>query len=195
MSVCQLCGLPLFPANKPCHHCKKLKPDWDRLIAVTDYELPLTKLIRQFKSHHKVELAQALARLMFLSWLKEKSQSHLSKPDIVTCVPLHHSRYWSRGYNQSELLAKPISYWIGSQYHPYLLKRSDKRQDQKALSKQNRKHNIYRAFSCNTSLSGKTIAVIDDIVTTGNTMNEISRVLKLQGAKHIHVICLCRTSL
>lgn len=195
ISACPKCGLALYPITKPCHHCAKLNPDWDKLIAVANYVPPFTKLIYQFKFNHQTELAYPLARLMLLSWLKTRRKSGLLKPDILTCIPLHHTRYWSRGYNQSQLLAKWLAHWIGCEFSPYLLKRKSTRQDQKSLSQSQRKLNVNNVFHCNTPLAKKSIAIIDDIVTTGNTANEACKQLKSQGTNDIQIICLCRTSL
>lgn len=194
-SACLRCGLPLFPINKPCHHCQVLKPNWDNLIAVADFVPPFTKLIYQLKFNHHTELAYPLARLMLLAWLNVRYQTGIVKPDIVTCVPLHQHRYWWRGYNQSQLLAQTIAHWLGSQFQPYLIKRQKSTIEQKTLSKQQRKYNISNVFYCNTALHGKSVAIIDDIVTTGHTIRAVCKVLCRQGIQHIQVICLCRTSL
>lgn len=195
ISVCYRCGLPLFPVTKPCHHCDKLKPNWDNLIAVADFVPPFTKLIYRFKLNNHPELAHPLARMMMLAWLAARNETGLRKPDIITCIPLHQRRYWSRGYNQSELLAKIFSHWLNKHFQPYLIKRQKQTNDQKTLSKQQRKDNIVNVFSCQTSLQGKSIAIIDDIVTTGHTIRAASKVLRQQGVQHIQIICLCRTSL
>jgi len=194
-SPCAVCGLPLLIKNKSCHHCRLLQPSWHKLIAVSDYQKPLTKLIYQFKFNQKIELSYSLARLMFLAWYQVRLSTGLPKPDIVTCVPLYHNRYWSRGYNQSALLAKHIAYWLGADFKPYLLKRKGKREDQKSLSKLKRKQNVQHLFYCDTNLMEKTIIVIDDIVTTGYTINEVSKQLLSQGALNIQILCLCRTTL
>lgn len=195
LSSCLVCGLPLFYNDKTCYHCVKFKPNWQRLTAFSAYQYPFTKLIHQFKSNNKTALSYALARLIFLAWYQHRLSTGLIKPDIVTCVPLHKSRYWSRGYNQSALLAKPIARWLGADFQPFLVKRNFRRTDQKLLSKQQRAVNVNQLFSCDYDLTGKTIAVIDDIVTTGHTVNELSKRLKRQGALHIQVLCLCRTNL
>ncbi|WP_392552391.1 hypothetical protein RHO13_06810 [Orbus wheelerorum] len=195
ISACSVCGLPLFNKNNSCHHCQLLKPSWHKLIAVANYQKPFTKLIYQFKSNQKIELSYPLARLMFLAWYDERLSTGLCKPDIVTCVPLHHNRYWSRGYNQSALLAKHIAYWLGADFKPFLLKRKTKSADQKSLSKFQRQKNVEHIFDCETDLMKKTIAVIDDIVTTGSTIDEVSKQLILRGALNIQILCLCRTTL
>lgn len=192
---CSVCGLPLFNQQQSCYHCHELKPNWQRLIAVADYKAPFTKLIYQFKSAQKTAFSFALARLMFLAWYQQRLATGIARPDIVTCVPLHRSRYWSRGYNQSALLAKHIAHWLAADFQPHLILCNVKKQDQKTLSKIARQRNVASVFECHSNLTGKTIAVIDDIVTTGHTINAVSKQLRLQGARYIQILCLCRTSL
>lgn len=195
ISACIVCGLPLFMPKERCHHCEQISPNWNKLIAVADYQQPFIRLIYQFKSNKKIALSYPLARLMFLAWYQKRQIYGLYRPDIVTCIPLSQKRYWLRGYNQSELLAKHISHWIRSDFYPYLLQRKHKTKEQKILSKQQRSKNVQDVFSCDVDLTGKTIAVIDDIVTTGQTIKEASKQLKLKGAKDIQILCLCRTNL
>lgn len=195
VSVCIVCGLPLLTQNTLCHHCTVFKPNWDRLSAFSDYVYPFKHLIYQLKSNNKTALSFALARFIFLAWYQLRQNTGLLKPDIVTCAPLYKTRYWSRGYNQSALLAKPVAHWIGADFQPYMIKRNVSRTDQKLLSKQQRATNVSKIFTCQHDLRGKTVAIIDDIVTTGHTVNEISKQLRQQGALQIQILCLCRTRL
>ncbi|WP_176700685.1 MULTISPECIES: phosphoribosyltransferase family protein [unclassified Gilliamella] len=162
---------------------------------MSDYINPLKKLVHHFKFYSKIELNIALARLMFLAWYQRREAGALIKPDLVTCVPLHHIRYWSRGFNQAELLAKPIARWLNCDFYPHLLSRKQNLRDQKNLSLTERITNVETLFMCRQDLSHKSVMLIDDIVTTGNTINAISQQLKKCGATSVHVVCLCRTVL
>ncbi|SCC02727.1 phosphoribosyltransferase family protein [Gilliamella intestini] len=193
--ICHQCCLPHSLPTDICYRCRVNKPYWDELIAVSDYVNPLKKLIHHLKFYNKVELSTALARLMFLAWYQRRESDTLAKPDLVTCVPLHHIRYWSRGFNQAELLAKPIARWLNRDFYPYLLFRNKSGQDQKRLSLTERIGNVDALFICHQDLSNKSIMLIDDIVTTGNTINVISQQLKKCGATSVQVVCLCRTVL
>lgn len=193
--VCPQCGLPHSWSTHICYRCREQKPCWDELIAVSNYIDPLKKLMHHLKFYHKIELTKSLARLMLLAWYEQRVQRGILKPDIITCVPLHHVRYWSRGFNQAQQLAKPIARWLDRDFYPYLLQRKQMATDQKKLSLLERSKNVESLFTCNEDLAGKSILLIDDIVTTGNTVNVISRQLKKCGAVYIQVICLCRTVL
>ena len=165
------------------------------MVAATEYVDPLKKLIQHLKFHSKVELTNALARLMFLAWYQRRLSRGLAKPDLVTCVPLHHFRYWSRGFNQAALLAKPIARWLNRDFQPYLLSRKFATRDQKNLSLKQRMSNVETIFRCHFDLTNQSVMLIDDIVTTGNTVNVICQQLKACGAAHVQVVCLCRTVL
>ncbi|OCG57730.1 hypothetical protein A9G40_12435 [Gilliamella sp. Nev3-1] len=193
--VCHQCCLPHSLSTDICYRCRAKQPHWDELIAVSDYINPLKKLVHHFKFYSKIELNIALARLMFLAWYQRREAGALIKPDLVTCVPLHHIRYWSRGFNQAELLAKPIARWLNCDFYPHLLSRKQNLRDQKNLSLTERITNVETLFMCRQHLSHKSVMLIDDIVTTGNTINAISQQLKKCGATSVHVVCLCRTVL
>ncbi|MDF7670467.1 phosphoribosyltransferase family protein [Orbaceae bacterium ESL0721] len=193
--VCAKCGLPHSLTSEICYRCLENSSSWDRLISVTDYVEPLKKMIHHLKFYQKIELSYALSRLMFLAWYRLYLQGELSKPDCITCVPLHHHRYWLRGYNQAELLAKPIAHWLNRPFYPYLLYRKQRKQDQKSLSRIGRAKNVVTLFGCDSDLTGRSILVVDDIVTTGSTCNAISERLKDQGAREVQILTLCRTFL
>ena len=89
-----------------------------RLVFVGDYVAPLSQLVKRFKFHHAPELAPALARLMLLRWQLARREQYLNRPDLILAVPLHASRCWRRGYNQSDLLARPLARWLGCPIGP-----------------------------------------------------------------------------
>lgn len=190
---CTCCGLPIVTNENSCHFCKKSLPYWNQLVAVSDYCEPLKTLINQFKTHRQAQLAKPLARLLLLHWLMAYRQNRIAKIDILVPVPLHKNKQWRRGFNQTALISKPLAHWLQCDYRPFLLTRHLANQEQKLLSAKDRKRNITNNFRCHADLNGKHIAVVDDIVTTGSTVNEISRLLLNHGAASIQIICLCRT--
>ena len=78
----------------------------------------LSQLVKRFKFHHAPELAPALTRLMLLRWQLARREQYLNRPDLILAVPLHASRCWRRGYNQSDLLARPLARWLGCPIGP-----------------------------------------------------------------------------
>lgn len=190
---CPRCGLPSANTRLPCGRCLQKPPVWDALVFVTDYCLPLNRLIHRFKFNATVALAQALARLMLLSVLDAKSHSHWQKPDCIVSVPLHSRRAWRRGFNQSALLANHLSRWLQCEYLPQGIRRIRAAQTQHQLNARMRRNNLKGAFRVDFPVAGRHIIIVDDVVTTGSTVAEIARLLKKQGAATIQVWCLCRT--
>lgn len=190
---CRRCGLPTADLNKLCYQCRQTPPPWDSLVAVSDYLVPLKKLIQRLKFYRQTQLAYGLARLLWLTWYFNEQKVLFGRPDRVTCVPLHRSKYWRRGFNQSALLAKPLARWLGGEFSPFLLTQVQKQTPQKTLLASARKTNLQNTFTCNVDLAGEKIILLDDIVTTGSTIFAVSEQLRQQGAQAIQVICLCRT--
>ncbi|RTF43900.1 DNA utilization protein GntX, partial [Serratia marcescens] len=120
---CPRCGLPAGETQMPCGRCLQRPPPWQRLVLVGDYVAPLSQLVKRFKFHRAPELAPTLARLMLLRWQQARREQYLNRPDLILAVPLHASRCWRRGYNQSDLLARPLARWLGCAYRPAALRR------------------------------------------------------------------------
>jgi ComF family protein len=139
------------------------------------------------------ELAMPLARLLLLRWQSRFRAAEVVRPDILLSVPLHRRRYFSRGYNQSELLAAPLARWLQCQYRPHALQRIRATPPQQRLSESARKMNLHRAFICRENFQGQHVALLDDVVTTGSTLCEISKLLRNQGIASLQIWCICRT--
>lgn len=187
--VCPLCGLPAAQDNIACGRCLQNPPPWQRLLAVSNYAPPLSPLVHQFKFFPRPEIARALARLMLLV-VRDKVRP---APDILLSVPLHARRKWRRGFNQSDLLCRPLSRWLQCGYVPDGLCRLRATSVQHHLSARSRKQNVKNAFRLELPVAGRHIAVVDDVVTTGSTVAEISRLLLRRGAASVQIWCLCRT--
>ncbi|MEE3652453.1 MULTISPECIES: DNA utilization protein GntX [unclassified Brenneria] len=196
---CPRCGLPTGDPTRQCGRCLKNPPPWQSITFVGDYVPPLNALIKQFKFNGKTELAPALARQLLLRWLAAYREQalltprRLFRPDRIVTVPLHQRRHWSRGFNQTELLARPLAHWLGCDYEPRAIRRIRQTPLQQKLSASARRGNLRGAFRCHASLPGKQVVLLDDVVTTGSTAAEISRLLLAQGAAGVQVWCLCRT--
>lgn len=190
---CLRCGLPSEHPLHPCGRCLQHPPPWQHLISVSDYCPPLNLLIQRLKYQQEWSLATALARLLLLSYLDARRVRLLPKPDILTIVPLHRQRQWLRGFNQSDLLARPLAHWLGCSYIPSLITRQYNTPPQWGLSAQQRRHNLRKAFQCLHPVPQRHILLIDDVVTTGTTLKEICQPLQRQGSLSIQILCLCRT--
>lgn len=191
--ACPQCGLPAFWAHTPCGRCLQRPPPWERLVFISDYQPPLSRLVRQLKFNGVTALAPALARLLALSVLQARRERQLVLPEWVVAVPLHRRRGWRRGFNQSQLLAERTARLLGCGFAPGAVLRQRATPVQHRLSAASRRCNLKNAFRLEFAVAGRHIAIVDDVVTTGSTVAEIARLLKCHGAATVQVWCLCRT--
>jgi len=133
-----------------------------------------------------------LARLLLLSWQDAWRRGNVPRPDLLLPVPLHHRRRWQRGFNQTVLLAAPLAHWLGCEWREGL-SRQKRGAVQHQLNARQRRTNLHGAFRLEIAVAGRHIALLDDVITTGSTVGEISRLLLAQGAASVQVWCLCRT--
>ncbi|PUB50762.1 gluconate periplasmic binding protein with phosphoribosyltransferase domain, GNT I system [Enterobacter sp. OLF] len=193
ITTCPQCGLPAANRYLPCGRCLKKPPPWSALVAVDDYVRPLSRLIHALKFSGQSSLALPLARLLLLAVLQARRTRALPKIDMVVNVPLYRRRHWRRGYNQSDLLCRPLARWLGCRYTASALTRVHATAVQHQLNARLRKRNLKNAFRLELAVNGLHIAIVDDVVTTGSTVAELSRLLLQSGAASVQVWCLCRT--
>ena len=196
---CQRCGLPLPKAQPFCGDCLKQAHLFTQLHALADYQKPYPTLIKKFKYANQLINGELLATLLIESITHNIPLQQRAEVDYLLPVPLHKQKHRQRGFNQAQLLAQQIS----KQLHlPVLLdtvKRHKQTTAQEELSLAKRKSNLKNAFTIypnqETKLSGTYIVIIDDVVTTGATVNSLCQVLLQAGVKRIDVWCCCRTAL
>ncbi|KPL04083.1 MAG: hypothetical protein AMJ90_02195 [candidate division Zixibacteria bacterium SM23_73_2] len=196
--VCEGCwnGLGILP-HPFCPDCKSFFPEdkdrcffcsgnsnlsWVRSLGTFDdfYQ----ELIHQFKYKGKVSLGKRLSRRLSQQMKKD---NRLLRFDLLIPVPLHPAKRRERGYNQSEILGKVISREMNIPLLKNALKRIKKTEDQTKLSDEERKENVKDAFEVSSPevIEDKRIVLVDDVITTGATLNECARVLKDNGAKKV----------
>ncbi|WP_310450321.1 ComF family protein [Sulfuritalea sp.] len=181
---CPLCALPT-PGAAVCGACLKQAPHFDATQAVFRYEFPLDRLIQSLKYAHRLASANFLGRAL-------AQLAAPLRPDLVLPVPLAPARLAERGFNQALELARPLARALGV---PLELSRIHRRRDtapQASLPWKERKRNIRRAFECEIDLTGKTVLVVDDVMTTGATLDELARTLKAHGATRVENSVLAR---
>ncbi len=189
---CLRCGLPSTQGRLLCGRCLGQQPYWQSITFVGDYCPPFSTWVQKLKFSKATELASLLARLLWLNWWQAYSAGQVSKPDRILCVPLHHRRCWQRGFNQCDLIARPLARWLGCAYHQDTLQRLRATPAQRLLSAAARRRNLQAAFYLSQSLVGQHVALLDDVVTTTSTVTEISKLLLSQGVASIQVWCICR---
>lgn len=162
---------------------------YDTIRAAGIYQGVLREAIQAFKYNRRSCLGTELGELMFNSYQQNFPQVTI---DFMVPVPLHKKQSHKRQYNQSEILAANLGKAAGIQVFPKTLARIKETRPQYTLTKQERAENIRNAFQVKKgdSLPGAKVLVIDDICTTGSTINECARVLKQAGAMEVHGLVL-----
>lgn len=158
----------------------------DGLSAVSWYRPPISHWLQGIKFHHNKVHQCALRILAHTLWQRFQKASPLCL-DVACCLPLHRFRFIQRGYNQVEQI------WQGLPLQPTVLIRNKKTQAQSTLSKARRKVNLRGAFSTVTPVEGKNILLLEDVITTGATMDAAAKACKQQGAKSVWAMSISLT--
>ena len=189
---CSRCALPLDTnlPNQQCAQCLKQPPPFRRIIAPWGYRPPVSNLIQQFKYQRQLATGRVLGELMGHYLLASYLDEPL--PDLITATPLHWWRQLRRGYNQSDQLAWYLSRATGIPLQN-LIKRQRATVPQQGLDARQRQRNLKAAFKISSSLTGQTVAVVDDVVTTTATSREMAQCLLDAGAAAVDIWCLART--
>lgn len=184
---CTICRLPLVDdAFLLCGRCLRKPPLFDCAYSHYYFEDPLRSLLHDFKYHGSLFLRSVLVKLM-LDAVPVDYQ-----PDCLIPVPLHRKRMRQRGFNQSAELAKILAKKIQVPCQLSLCEKVINTTPQVALNRRERQNNLRQAFVAKAN-SFEHVTLIDDLLTTGSTANELARVLKKQGVKRVDIWCCART--
>lgn len=191
---CGHCGSLLAENSLFCGACLQNEPKWQRIVQVSVYKKPLADWIHRFKFHQQYWLDKPLARLLLLAVKQAQREHGLVLPEVILPVPLFWQRYWRRGYNQSELIARYLSQWLNIPLDTQSLSRIRHTASQRELTAHERRVNLKNAFCYQPQAVefDQRIAIVDDVVTTGSTLNAICRELKRAGVKEVQVWTLAR---
>ena len=193
--ACVQCGRGFdFDAGvSRCGQCLTQPPDFDRSIAAIRYNAMSKRLILGLKYAGRHDMTPILGRMM-----ANQGASLLHQADWIVPLPLHWTRHFTRGYNQSAELARAAIKAAGvspKTYRPDLIRRSKRTENQGHKTRQQRRQNMRGAFRLhadNTCVKGATILIIDDVLTTGASLSSVARCLKAGGAKEVAVLVVAR---
>jgi len=189
---CVRCAIPLGNADQYCGQCLKTPPAFSRTIVACDYRAPLDELILALKFRHQLAVAPALAQQLALA-----TAASTAIPELLMPVPLSRARLVQRGFNQSLEIARPLARLIRRPLVAQLLHRVRDTTAQTLLHPDERRENILHAFSPDEAtkdrIRGRHIGVVDDVITTGATLNEIAACLKRHGAVRVTNLVFART--
>jgi ComF family protein len=190
---CQQCALPLEYFALFCGQCLKQTPAFDSVFSPFLYQAPISALILDYKQKGHEYTGKGLSDLFCQSVSHHYQQQHLSLPSLITPVPLHWRSQWNRGFNQSACFSRALSQHMGIAHFDHS-RRVRWTKPQKALSKRERIKSLRNNFLVTKPLNGESIVIVDDVMTTGVTVDTLATELKRAGAGSISVWVLARTS-
>ncbi|MBI5438596.1 MAG: ComF family protein [Nitrosomonadales bacterium] len=183
---CPSCALPT-PSGEICGQCIKYPPLFNRTTAVFGYAFPLDKLIQAMKYGEQLALANAFSEKLVLGIDKS------DLPDCIIPMPLHPVKLRERGFNQSLLLAAKAARELDIELLPDACQRVRDTSPQSALPWKERKKNVHNAFRCDMDLTGMHVALVDDVLTTGASLNALAEAAQKRGASKISAWVVART--
>jgi ComF family protein len=191
---CLRCAIELGanPSASTCQLCNDQSPEFDRAITALDYAQPWSSVLARLKFHEGTALAAPLGEL-----LAQAVKARGARADWVLPVPLSRQRMAERGYNQSWLLAKAVAQSLGLRARHDLVGRHWHTPRLMQLDAEQRRAQIHGAFEVSEvsaqQMVGRDLAVVDDVMTTGATLNELSATLLAAGARSVSVWVVART--
>lgn len=192
---CKKCSKPIErDQNEYCNDCERKDYHFEQGYSLWVYDLAMKKSISDFKYYNKKEYAKYYIEQITKAYGKSIKKLAL---DLIVPVPLHKSKYRERGYNQAEILANGIGKELDIPVLPHLLIRNKKTLPQKQLSDKERLKNLQEAFIFNDIVAReypkrlKRLLLVDDIYTTGSTIEACTNVLMRHGVDKVYFITLC----
>ncbi len=193
---CKICAHPFdfkVSDDLTCASCLSDPPAYDKTITVFRYNEIIKKIISQFKYRDTTYIAKKLAKFLF-----HRSRAELTNIDLIVAVPLHKKRLRQRKFNQASLLCRAmLQHTPTTKFYPDFLLRIKNTAAQVTLRKKQRKKNLKSAFALNPkyfqTVKNKRILLIDDVITTGATLENCAKVLKKAGAKKVTALTIAKT--
>ena len=188
LHACPVCAKP-DAASRLCADCSsQTQSSIDNSWTLFRYHYPVNRLIQHMKFKQGLDLANYLGGMLSELFLKDNA----ALPDCIIPVPLHCRRLISRGYNQSVELARPLSRQLDIKLDMSSCKRVRATMPQADLPAKKRKGNVRNAFSVTEACDYDHVLLVDDVITTGSTVNELARMLSLAGVRRIDVLAVAR---
>jgi ComF family protein len=182
---------PGFPALA-CGGCLRKPPPFDAAFALFAYEKPVTKLIMELKFHERLLNARILGELM-LEAIRTRWYHNKPLPDVIIPMPLHVTRLRERGFNQALEITRPIARSLKIPVDITSCVRQKATAPQARLAAERRAQNLRNAFLVRGNFAGRHIALLDDVTTTGHSINALASAFKKAGAPRIDVWFCART--
>ena len=186
-SCCQHCGITMTIAGI-CGQCQNKRRGYDQLTIPFSYQHPVSSQIHQLKYHGQLSLVPALAKMLAMQVITSGSPL----PRVLIPVPLHRKRLRDRGFNQAELIAKYTGKLLSIPVDYQLVSRTRNTVSQTELSASARRKNMQDAFTVSNPGRYDAVAVIDDVITSGATMDAVCTALRRHNFNHISAWAIAR---
>ena len=186
---CAKCGKPVEDFETLCPDCRKTQHMYDRGLGIYVYDEIMKHAVSDLKYKGRREYGEVFGELIY-----ENARSELLcwKPDCLIPIPLHRARAGERGYNQARIISEALSKKSGIPTRADILIRTMETDRMKELSAKDRTNNMIRAFEASGDCRGiKSVVLIDDIYTTGSTIDAASAVLRKAGIDEIYFLAVC----
>jgi ComF family protein len=183
---CSVCAAPIEASDSVCGRCLSSPPHFHRTTALGDYAPPLDGMLLALKFGARLDLAAVFGGLLARRVTPAGNA-------VVVPVPLSFQRMSERGFNQSQQIARAYCSASGATLATSAVRRIRHAPPQQTLALDERRRNIRGAFEATGVVRGRPVLVVDDVMTSGSTMNEMARVLIAAGAVDIHAIVVART--
>jgi ComF family protein len=181
---CPVCALPTTQ-GEVCGRCLAKPPHYDATCAAFRYAFPLDKLVQSFKYGHRLSLAAYFGREL-------AAAAENAGTDLIIPMPLHPLRLRERGFNQAHELARPVAAAWRIPLDAGSCQRTRHTTAQVELPWRERARNVRGAFACRSDFTGRRLLLIDDVMTTGASLDELARTVKLHGAAQVALLVLAR---
>jgi ComF family protein len=186
LARCTVCAIEL-DSGGVCGACLRQRPAFDRVHAVCSYAFPIDAAIQRLKYSPDLTLVAPLAAL-----LADLAHGE-PRPDLLVPMPASRARLRGRGFNHAAELARVVGRRHGLRLDQYSVTRVKDGPPQASLPWDERARNVRGAFACGADLSGMRVVIVDDVMTTGATLEELARTLKRSGAREVAAWVLART--
>jgi ComF family protein len=196
---CTVCAVPLSglrgrrggPSRFRCAACTRTPPAFDATLALADYRPPLERLALGLKFHARLAVAREFGTR--LARLADDDPAGLPAPDLLAPMPLAHARLVARGFNQAWEIARPLARELGVAASPTLIRRIADTAPQSRLDREARRRNVAQAFRVTQRVRGLHVALVDDVMTSGATLEAAAHALKRAGARRVTNFVALRT--
>ena len=189
-ALCMKCGAPVADEEEYCRMCRAHPHVFEQGRAIFMYSDKWKRSLERYKFYGHREFADFYAAAM-VKWGGDALRRW--SPDLIVPIPLHRQKERARGFNQARLIAEKISSRTGIPVSVDILLKTRRTAAQKKLDYVHRRRNLKDAFSCSRTLSGERILLVDDVYTTGSTMDAAAACLKSAGAGNVYFMTFCIT--